>query len=36
MSMHNQDLSIGRERRSKGDKRMGFGVVRKIIGRILP
>jgi cell division protein FtsA len=37
MSMHEQDLSIGRERRSKkGDKRMGFGVVRKIIGRILP
>ena len=36
MSMQDQDLSIGRERRSKGDKRMGFGVVRKIIGRILP
>jgi cell division protein FtsA len=36
MSMHDQDLSIGRERRSKGDKRMGFGVVKKIIGRILP
>jgi len=36
MSMHDQDLSIGRERRVKGDKRMGFGVVKKIIGRILP
>ena len=36
LSMHEQDMSIGRERRSKGDKRMGFGVVKKIIGRILP
>jgi cell division protein FtsA len=36
LAMHDQDLSIGRERRSKGDKRMGFGFVRKIIGRILP
>lgn len=36
LSMHEQDLSIGRERRAKGEKRMGFGVVRKIIGRILP
>jgi len=36
MTMQDQDLSIGRERRVKGDKRMGFGVVKKIIGRILP
>jgi cell division protein FtsA len=36
LSMHDQDMSIGHERRSKGDKRMGFGVVRKILGRILP
>ena len=36
VSMQNQDLSIGRERRAKGDKRMSFGVVKKIIGRILP
>ena len=36
MSMQGQDLSIGHERRAKGEKRMGFGVVRKIIGRILP
>jgi cell division protein FtsA len=36
MSMQNQDLSIGYDRRAKGDKRMGFGVVKKIIGRILP
>jgi cell division protein FtsA len=36
LSMHDNDLSLGYERRSKGDKRMGFGFVRKIIGRILP
>ena len=36
VSMHDQDLSIGRERRSKGEKRMDFGFVRKLIGRILP
>jgi cell division protein FtsA len=36
LSMHDNDLSIGHERRSKGAKRMGFGVVKKIIGRILP
>jgi len=36
LSMQEQDLSIGHERRSKGDKRMSIGVVKKIIGRILP
>jgi cell division protein FtsA len=36
MSMQDQDLSIGYDRRAKGEKRMGFGVVKKIIGRILP
>jgi len=36
LSMQEQDLSIGHDRRSKGDKRIGFGFVRKIIGRILP
>lgn len=36
LSMQEQDLSFGRDRRSKGDKRMGFGFVKKIIGRILP
>jgi cell division protein FtsA len=36
MSMHDQDLSIGHERRAKGDRSMGFGFVKKIIGRILP
>jgi len=36
VSMQNQDLSIGHERRARGEKRMGFGVVKKIIGRILP
>ena len=35
-SMHDNDLSIGRGRRPKGEKRMDFGVVKKIIGRILP
>jgi cell division protein FtsA len=35
-SMHDNDLSIGRERRSKGEKRMDFGFVKKLIGRILP
>jgi len=36
LSMQEQDLSIGRDRRSKGDKRMGLSFVKKIIGRILP
>lgn len=36
LTMHDQDLSIGRDRRSKGEKRMDFGVVKKLIGRILP
>jgi len=36
LSMQEHDLSIGHERRSKGDKRMDFDVVKKIIGRILP
>jgi cell division protein FtsA len=35
-SMHDSDLHIGRGRRAKGDKRMDFGFVKKIIGRILP
>jgi cell division protein FtsA len=34
LSMHDNDLSIGRERRGKGEKNMN--LVRKIIGRILP
>ena len=36
LTMHDQDLSIGRERRGKGDKRMDLGFVKKLIGRILP
>lgn len=36
MSMQDQDLSIGYDRRAKGDKRMGLSFVKKIIGRILP
>ena len=35
MSMQNQDLGAG-GRRSKGEKRTGFGFVKKLIGRILP
>jgi cell division protein FtsA len=35
-SMHNHDLSIGRGRRSKGEKQMDFEFVKKLIGRILP
>ena len=34
LSMHDTDLSIGRDRRAKGQKNMNF--MRKIIGRILP
>jgi len=34
LSMHDNDLSIGRDRRAKGEKNMNF--MRKIIGRILP
>jgi cell division protein FtsA len=36
LTMHDQDLGIGRERRLKGDKRMDFSFVKKWIGRILP
>jgi cell division protein FtsA len=36
MSMQDQDLRIGRERRVKGERRVNFNFVRKIIGRILP
>ena len=36
LTMHDQDLSIGRERRSKGEKHMDFGFVKRWIGRILP
>ncbi len=36
LSMRDQDLSMERERRSKGEKRMDLGFVKKIIGRILP
>ena len=35
-SMQDNDLSVGRKRRSKGEKRMDFGVVKKLIGRIIP
>jgi len=36
MAMHDQDLGAGRGRRLKGEKRMSFGFIRKIVGRILP
>jgi len=36
VSMQDQDVSSGHRRRSKGEKGMGFGAVRKLIGRILP
>lgn len=36
MSMQEQDLSVGRERRVKGERRVGLNFVKKIIGRILP
>lgn len=36
LSMHDQDLSVGRERRSKGEKRVDLNIVKKIFGRILP
>ncbi|MEW6284641.1 MAG: cell division protein FtsA [Chloroflexota bacterium] len=36
MSMQEQDLGIGRERRLKGERRVGLNFVKKIIGRILP
>jgi cell division protein FtsA len=36
LTMHDQDLSMERERRTKGEKRMDLGFVKKLIGRILP
>src|SRR6266540_4704217 len=33
LTMHDQDLSIERDRRSKGEKRMDLNFVKKIIGR---
>ena len=36
LSMHDHDLNLERERRSKGEKRMDLGFVKKLIGRILP
>ena len=35
-SMQDNDLGVGRGRRSKGEKRMDFSAVKKLIGRILP
>ena len=36
LSMQDEDTSIGRDRRRKGESRMGFGYIKKIVGRILP
>ncbi len=36
MSMQDQELRTGRERRTKGERRVNLNFVRKIIGRILP
>ena len=36
LSMHDNALNTGRGRRSKGEKRMSFGSIKKMIGRILP
>jgi cell division protein FtsA len=36
LSMHDQDLSIGRDRRPKGERRVDLNIVKKIFGRILP
>jgi cell division protein FtsA len=36
LSMQDEENSLGRNRRAKGEKRMGLSVVKKILGRILP
>ncbi len=36
LSMQDQDLSIGRERRPKGEKRVDLSSIKKLFGRILP
>jgi cell division protein FtsA len=36
LSMQDQDLSVGRERRPKGEKRMDLSSIKKLFGRILP
>jgi len=36
LSMQDSDLSGGRDRRAKGEKRMSLGLIKKIVGRILP
>jgi cell division protein FtsA len=36
LTMQDHDLSIGRDRRSRGEKRMDMDVVKRWIGRILP
>ncbi|MCC6300957.1 MAG: cell division protein FtsA [Anaerolineales bacterium] len=36
VAMQDSDTSVGRSRRKKGDSRMSFGLIKKIVGRILP
>ncbi|MBV6449601.1 MAG: Cell division protein FtsA [Anaerolineales bacterium] len=36
VSMQDEDISAGRNRRRKGEARMDLGLIKKIVGRILP
>jgi cell division protein FtsA len=36
LSSQEQDVNVGRSRRKKGESRMSFGYIKKIVGRILP
>ncbi|RIK32376.1 MAG: cell division protein FtsA [Anaerolineae bacterium] len=36
VSMQDEDISAGRNRRRKGEARMDLGFIKKIVGRILP
>lgn len=36
VSMQDEESGVGRNRRKKGEGRMNFGVIKKIVGRILP
>ncbi|MFN8460222.1 MAG: cell division protein FtsA [Anaerolineales bacterium] len=36
VSMQDEESGVGRNRRKKGEGRMNFGAIKKIVGRILP
>jgi len=36
VSMQDEESGVGRNRRKKGEARMGLGYIKKIVGRILP